>query len=99
MLAERTTVPLTVVIEASRQVEERRLALRSGLDLVLSAEGHEVAERLAQAREESLGELLGDWWGPDRPTNLVQLVKELNGELCGSEAERPHDGRPVNRLN
>ncbi len=99
VLAERTTVPLTVVIEASRQVEERRLALRSGLDLVLSAEGHEVAERLAQAREESLGELLGDWWGPDRPTNLVQLVKELNSELCGSEAERPHNGRPANRLN
>ncbi|WP_217240691.1 MDR family MFS transporter [Streptomyces sp. AC555_RSS877] len=99
VLAERTTVPLTVVIEASRQVEERRLALRSGLDLVLSAEGHEVAERLAQAREESLGELLGDWWGPDRPTDLIQLVKELNGELCGSEAERPHNGRPVNRLN
>ncbi|MFD3619265.1 DHA2 family efflux MFS transporter permease subunit [Streptomyces sp. NPDC058676] len=99
VLAERTTVPLTVVIEASRQVEERRLALRRGLDLVLTAEGHEVAERLAEAREESLAGLLGDWWGPDRPTDLIQLVKELNGELCGSEAERPHDGRPVTRFS
>ncbi|MFD3503067.1 DHA2 family efflux MFS transporter permease subunit [Streptomyces sp. NPDC058678] len=99
VLAERTTVPLTVVIEASRQVEERRLALRRGLDLVLTAEGHEVAERLAEARQESLAGLLGDWWGPDRPTDLIQLVKELNGELCGSEAERPHDGRPVTRFS
>ncbi|GAA3991387.1 MFS transporter [Streptomyces plumbiresistens] len=98
VLAERTTVPLTVVIEAARQVEVRGLALREGLDLVLTDEGREVADRLAEAREESLAELLGDWWGPDRPTDLIQLVKELNAELCGSEAERPHDERTVNRL-
>jgi hypothetical protein len=66
--------------------------------MVLTAQGREVAERLAHAREESLAELLGDWWGPDRPTDLVQLVKELTGELCGSDSERPHDGRPVTRL-
>ena len=41
---------------------------------------------------------------PDRPTDLVQLVKELTRELCGSDAERPHhrgpveDGRRVPRL-
>ncbi|MGW0334832.1 DHA2 family efflux MFS transporter permease subunit [Streptomyces sp. NPDC003011] len=99
VLAERSTVPLTVIIEAARQVEERRLAERRGLDLVLTARGSEVAERLAQAREESLAALLGDWWGPDRPTDLIQLVKDLNGELCGSERERPHDGRAVTRLS
>ncbi|KOU61302.1 DSBA oxidoreductase [Streptomyces sp. MMG1533] len=99
MLAERTTAPLTVVIEAARQVEERRLALRQGLDLVLTDKGCEVADRLAAAREESLSELLGDWWGPDRPTDLVQLVKELNAELCGSEGERPYDERTVTRFS
>ncbi|WNM34843.1 MFS transporter [Streptomyces sp. Li-HN-5-11] len=98
LLADRTPVPLGVIIEAARQVEERRLAERRGLDLVLTAQGREVAERLAHAREESLAELLGDWWGPERPTDLVQLVKELTGELCGSDSERPHDGRPVTRL-
>jgi hypothetical protein len=65
--------------------------------MVLTGEGREVAERLARAREESLAELLGDWWGPDRPTDLVQLVHELNDELCGSRDERPHDERPVAR--
>ncbi|MDX3248895.1 MFS transporter [Streptomyces sp. ME18-1-4] len=101
VLAERSTVPLPVIIEGARQVEERRLAAREGLDMVLTDEGHEVAERLAQAREESLAELLGDWWGPDRPTDLVQLVKELNDELCGSDREQPYGGRVVtdHRLN
>ncbi|MET8243190.1 MFS transporter [Streptomyces sp. NPDC005202] len=98
VLAERSSVPLHVIIEAARQVEERRLAERQGLDLVLTDRGREVAERLAQAREESLAELLGDWWGPDRPTDLVQLVKELTDELCGSDSERPHDERAVTRL-
>ena len=68
---------------------------REGLDLVLTDEGREVAARLSAAREESLAELLGDWWGPDRPTDLVKLVEELNAELCGSDAERPHDGLPA----
>ncbi|WP_062649132.1 MDR family MFS transporter [Streptomyces maremycinicus] len=95
VLAERTTVPLPVIIEAVRQVEGRGLAAREGLDMVLTDEGREVAERLAEVREESLAELLGDWWGPDRPTDLVQLVKELNSELCGSDREQPHGGRVV----
>ncbi|MFJ5773123.1 DHA2 family efflux MFS transporter permease subunit [Streptomyces sp. NPDC093094] len=98
VLAERSPVPLTVVIEAARQVEERGLARREGLDLLLTDAGREVAERLALAREESLAELLGDWWGPDRPTDLVQLVKELNGELCGSEREEPHEDNPQPRF-
>lgn len=91
-LAEHSAVPLPVIIAAARQVEERRLATRVGVDLVLTDEGREVAVRLSASREESLAELLGDWWGPDRPTDLVKLVEELNAELCGSDAERPHDG-------
>ncbi|POX53721.1 EmrB/QacA family drug resistance transporter [Streptomyces sp. Ru71] len=90
-LAERSPVPLKVILEAARQVEERRLARREGVDLVLTDTGAEVAARLAQAREESLAELLGDWWGPDRPTDLAQLVKLLNEELCGSTREQPRD--------
>ncbi|MFF4252218.1 DHA2 family efflux MFS transporter permease subunit [Streptomyces sp. NPDC001663] len=92
VLAERSSVPLTVVMEAARQVEERHLATREGLDLTLTDSGREVAERLAMAREESLADLLGDWWGPDRPTDLAQLVHELNDELCGSDREQPHNG-------
>ncbi|ELS52943.1 MDR family MFS transporter [Streptomyces viridochromogenes] len=92
VLAERSSVPLPVILEAARQVEERGLAVREGVDLILADKGREVAERLARVREESLAELLGDWWGPDRPTDLVQLVKELNEELCGSDREQPHNG-------
>ncbi|MFD3310695.1 DHA2 family efflux MFS transporter permease subunit [Streptomyces sp. NPDC058694] len=101
VLAERSAVPLHVVIAAARQVEERHLAVREGLDLVLTDQGREAAEKLAQAREESLAELLGDWWGPDRPTDLVRLVEELNAEMCGSNEERPHNGtvpKPTGRV-
>ncbi|MEU0406310.1 MDR family MFS transporter [Streptomyces griseorubiginosus] len=98
LLTERTSVPLSVIIEAARQVEERGLAEREGPDLRLTEAGREVAGRLAAAREESLGELLGDWWGPDRPTDLVQLVKSLNDELCGSDREEPHGGGAGVRL-
>ncbi|MFF9237784.1 DHA2 family efflux MFS transporter permease subunit [Streptomyces sp. NPDC014801] len=93
LLAERGPVPLQVILEAARQVEGRRLVRREGVDLVLTDAGSEVAARLAQAREESLAELLGDWWGPDRPTDLTQLVKLLNEELCGSSREQPWEGR------
>ncbi|MFC7841506.1 MFS transporter [Streptomyces sp. NPDC057382] len=92
-LAEHMSVPLPVVMEAVRQVEERRLAVREGVDLLLTDQGRAFAERLAEAREESLAELLGDWWGPDRPTDLVALVRELNGELCGSRSDRPREAR------
>ncbi|OII60116.1 EmrB/QacA family drug resistance transporter, partial [Streptomyces sp. CC53] len=88
-LAETTPVPLRTVIEASRQVEERGMARREGLDLMLTDRGVEAATLLARAREESLAELLGDWWGPDRPTDLIQLVEELTAELNGSVRERP----------
>ncbi|MGW7051338.1 DHA2 family efflux MFS transporter permease subunit [Streptomyces sp. NPDC054887] len=94
-LAEVTPVPLRVVNEASRQVEERGLARREGLRLVLTDRGTAVAERLTQAREESLAELLGDWWGPDRPTDLIKLVQELSAEVGGSDEDRPFTGEPV----
>ncbi|MFE9394929.1 DHA2 family efflux MFS transporter permease subunit [Streptomyces flavidovirens] len=92
-LADVTPVPLRVITEASRQVEERGLARREGLRLVLTEKGTAVAAKLAKAREESLAELLGDWWGPDRPTDLIKLVEELSAELSGSDEDRP-DTRP-----
>ncbi|MCS0639241.1 MDR family MFS transporter [Streptomyces sp. LP05-1] len=88
-LAETATVPIRAVTAAARQIEERGLARREGLQLVLTEPGTGVAERLAHAREDSLAELLGDWWGPDRPRDLTLLVQQLTGELCGSSAERP----------
>nr|WP_245769319.1 MDR family MFS transporter [Streptomyces indicus] len=92
VLAENTTVPLARIQAAARQLEERRLASREGLRLVFTPAGREVAQRLGKAREESLAELLGDWWGPDRPTDLVRLVEELSAELSGSDAETPGAG-------
>ncbi|GGZ22215.1 EmrB/QacA family drug resistance transporter [Streptomyces inusitatus] len=89
LLADTTPVPLEAITNASRQLEERGLVRREGVQLLLSESGLQAAVRLAQAREDSLAELLGDWWGPDRPTDLVQLVEELNAELCGSDGERP----------
>lgn len=91
VLAERTTVPIKTITEAARQVEERGLAVRDGLPLILTDRGREVAGRLSQARQESLAQLLGDWWGPERPTDLADLLKELNEELCGSDSEEPYD--------
>ncbi|MEF2529886.1 MULTISPECIES: MDR family MFS transporter [Streptomyces] len=94
VLAERTAIPIKVITDAARQLEERRLAVREGLELVPTALGREHANRLSRAREESLAELLGDWWGPDRPTDLTELVREINAELCGSDAEEPYDAEP-----
>lgn len=93
-LAERTGIPLRAITDAGRQIEERRLAVRDGLSLVLTDRGREAAARLAAARQESLAELLGDWWGPERPTDLTELVAEINRELCGSDAEEPYDTLP-----
>ncbi|GGX52390.1 MDR family MFS transporter [Streptomyces minutiscleroticus] len=90
-LAERGRVPLDVIMAAVRQAEERGLARREGLGLVLTERGSEAADRLARAREESLAGLLGDWWAPDRPAELSELVGELNAQLCGCDAERPHE--------
>ncbi|MET9589966.1 MDR family MFS transporter [Streptomyces sp. NPDC006516] len=89
-LADVAPVPLRVITSAARQVEERGLARREGMQLVLTDRGAEAVVRLSQAREESLAELLGDWWSPDRPTDLVRLVTELSAEVSGSSKERPH---------
>ena len=88
-IAEISPVSLRAITEASRQLEGRGLAARAGVSLLLTESGVDTSARLAKAREESLAELLGDWWGPERPTDLVVLVEELNAELCGSDAERP----------
>ncbi|KUJ37271.1 disulfide bond formation protein DsbA [Streptomyces albus subsp. albus] len=92
LLAERTTVPLRVLNAAALEVESRGLAVREGLPLVLTDTGRDTARLLLRAREDTLAELLGDWWTPDRPTDLTELVHELNRELCGSDAERPREG-------
>ncbi|MFD6231493.1 DHA2 family efflux MFS transporter permease subunit [Streptomyces sp. NPDC060232] len=94
LLAERVNVPLKVITDAGRQIEERGLAVRDGLALLLTERGSEAAAKLSDARQESLAELLGDWWGPDRPTDLVKLVEEINRELCGSDTEEPYDAEP-----
>ncbi|MGW1076715.1 MFS transporter [Streptomyces sp. NPDC002537] len=92
LLAERVDIPLHVITDAVRQLEARGLAVRDGLPLTLTDEGRRIAERLFEAREQSLAELLGDWWSKDRPTDLRELVRELNTELCGSDSEQPHNG-------
>ncbi|MFG2533207.1 MFS transporter [Streptomyces sp. NPDC048516] len=92
LLAERSTVPLGVLAESIRQIEERGLATRDGQFLRLTDSGREIADRLAAARRQSLAEMLGDWWTQDRPTDLTALVRELTAELCGSDAEKPRHG-------
>ncbi|WP_063772671.1 MFS transporter, partial [Streptomyces sp. CT34] len=92
LLADRSSVPLGVVAEAARQIEERGFAQREGLTLLLTDRGREVADRLSAARQQSLAEMLGDWWTRDRPTDLTELVRELSAELCGSDAEEPTNG-------
>ncbi|MFE7747530.1 DHA2 family efflux MFS transporter permease subunit [Streptomyces sp. NPDC057428] len=94
LLADVAPVPLRVITSAARQIEERGLARREGMQLVLTEPGAEAVVRLSHAREESLAELLGDWWGPDRPTDLVRLVTELTAEVSGSSKERPHMPEP-----
>lgn len=93
-LAEVAPVPLRVITEAAQQLEVRGLARREGMQLVLTEAGAGVVMKLAQAREESLAELLGDWWGPERPTDLMQLVAELTSMTAGSTRERPHSPEP-----
>ncbi|OEJ27070.1 EmrB/QacA family drug resistance transporter [Streptomyces agglomeratus] len=95
LLADVTPVPLRVVTEASRQLEERGFARREGLRMVLTDKGTEAAAKLTTAREESLAELLGDWWGPDRPTDLIKLVEELTAEVSGSDEDRPDTRGPT----
>ncbi|RKN12082.1 MDR family MFS transporter [Streptomyces radicis] len=87
---ERTEAPRDVVDAATGELRERSLATCVSGVLTATDEGHRVADRLAEAREEALARLLGDWWGPDRPRDLTRLVHVLGAELGGSEADRPH---------
>ncbi|MEU8705027.1 MDR family MFS transporter [Streptomyces sp. NPDC048565] len=93
-LAEVAPVPLRVITAAASQVEGRGFARREGVQLVLTEQGAQAVVRLSKAREESLAELLGDWWGPERPTDLIRLVTELSAEVSGSSSERPHMPEP-----
>ncbi|BAU82900.1 multidrug resistance protein B [Streptomyces laurentii] len=93
-LAATTPVPPQVITQAARQLEQRHLVAREGVQLILTEQGAETAVRLGRAREDSLAELLGDWWGPDRPTDLVRLVELLTDELSGANGEQLRGRRP-----
>ncbi|GHB86008.1 EmrB/QacA family drug resistance transporter [Streptomyces umbrinus] len=96
-LAVYSQVPLPVIQDAVKEIEQRRLAAREGMNLLLTDAGREAAAKLSAARQDSFAELLGDWWGPDRPTDLVELVEELSSQLSGSDAERPQASAPRDR--
>ncbi len=53
-----------------------------------------TAYMLAATAATPLWGKLGDWWGPDRPTDLIKLVKELSAEVSGSDEERPYAPAP-----
>jgi EmrB/QacA subfamily drug resistance transporter len=93
LLADRAAVPLDVVTTAARQLEERRLAVREGVSMVLTDAGRAVADRLLVARRETLAELLGDW-DPERHAELAALLRRLAPQLCGDDADRPLGGEP-----
>ncbi|MCT2590217.1 MFS transporter [Streptomyces sp. N2-109] len=89
LLADQGVLPWTVVSDAARELEERGLAVREGLQLVFTPAGRTAGGRLAQAREEEFAELLGDWWTAERPRELTELVRELNAMTGGSPQECP----------
>ncbi|MGP3989889.1 DHA2 family efflux MFS transporter permease subunit [Streptomyces sp. 3N207] len=88
LLEDAGVVPRRVVADGARELEERGLATRAGLELVATPRGEQAARALSDARQEQLAELLGDWWTPDRPTDLTELVRQLNAEAGQSEPPR-----------
>ncbi|NJQ17468.1 MFS transporter [Streptomyces bohaiensis] len=88
-LPARTALPPEVVDGAVRQLEQRGMLARTGDGSVLEAtdRGRLVTSRLLAARDEELSRMLGDWWTPDRPQDLAQLVRDLSTEFGGSSAE------------
>nr|WP_232838466.1 MDR family MFS transporter [Streptomyces geranii] len=87
-LAEYSQVPLPVIQAALLQIEERHLAIREDAELLLTDSGREAAARLSAARDDVFAEVLGDWWGPDRSTDLIELVEELTSQLPGAKVGR-----------
>ncbi|MBB1245504.1 MFS transporter [Streptomyces durbertensis] len=88
-LAEHARIDWSVMVAGARQVEERGLATREGLTLSLTTTGVDTARRLAEARERRMAELLGDWWTPDRPRDLAELVRTISADLSGCDEETP----------
>ncbi|MEE1928542.1 MDR family MFS transporter [Streptomyces sp. TRM 70351] len=91
LLADRYGLDRTVIAAGAREAEERRLAEREGLGLSLTPAGHDIAARLAAAREAALAALLGDWWTPERPRDLTVLVRQLSRDLGGGGGETPRE--------
>ncbi|WP_027759779.1 MDR family MFS transporter [Streptomyces sp. AA1529] len=89
LLEDSGSVPPHIVAEGARQLEECGLAARAGLELVATPRGEQAARDLADARQQELAALLGDWWTPDRPTDLTDLVRELTAESGRSQPPRP----------
>ncbi|MGW0945442.1 DHA2 family efflux MFS transporter permease subunit [Streptomyces sp. NPDC002623] len=87
-LAEYSQVPLPVIEAALQQIEQEQLAVREDMELLLTDAGREAAAKLSAARDDAFAELLGDWWGPDRSTDLVELVEDLTSQLPGSNSGR-----------
>ncbi|MFJ3804354.1 DHA2 family efflux MFS transporter permease subunit [Streptomyces sp. NPDC090088] len=96
-LSEYSRVPLPVIEAALQEIEQHHLATREGMELALTAAGHEAAAKLSAAREDVFTELFGDWWGPGRPTDLVELADELTSQLPGSHSERAQAMAPRHR--
>lgn len=91
LIARQHAINREAVALGARQLEERGLAYREGIPLMLTDRGVRAAAQVAEAREEALYELLGDWWGPDRSRDLTDLVHELSEELGGGRNETPRD--------
>lgn len=89
LLVSRGEVPLEVITDATRQLEEEWLAEQAGLTLKPTVTGREVAKRLAAARERWLAELLGNWWTLQRPHEVDELVREVSDELAASAPQHP----------
>ncbi|MFD0263502.1 DHA2 family efflux MFS transporter permease subunit [Kitasatospora indigofera] len=89
-LAERRVVPIAVVEAAAREVESRKLAVRTGggLRLRLTETGEETALRLVAARRTQLAELLGDW-DEKQYADLAGLLTRLSSGLCADARDRP----------
>lgn len=88
-LARRTTVPALLIEAAAVEAEAGRYAVRDGDELVLTASGSALADRLIEARRAVLAGLLGDW-DPAAHAELAALVRKLSRELCAGDTDHPN---------